>query len=102
MLAVEVDERADELAARLAAAGVRSHEDGRTLLVDLRDEATYDVIRDAAADLGLGLIRLEQRRHHVEDVFRDARGVPPEPLGAASPSPAPGEGRGGGDRVAAG
>jgi ABC-2 type transport system ATP-binding protein len=71
VLAVEVDERADELAARLAAGGVRSREDGRTLLVDLRDDATYDAIRDAIADLGLGLVRLEQRRAHIEDVFRD-------------------------------
>jgi ABC-2 type transport system ATP-binding protein len=73
VLAVEVDERAEELAARLAAAGIRSRDDGRTLLVDVRDEATYDVIRDAIADLGLGLIRLEQGRHHIEDVFRQPR-----------------------------
>jgi ABC-2 type transport system ATP-binding protein len=71
VLAIEVDERADELAARLAAAGIRSRDDGRTLLVDGRDDATYDLIRDAVADLGLGLIRLEQGRHHIEDVFRE-------------------------------
>ncbi|HXM55472.1 MAG TPA: ABC transporter ATP-binding protein [Candidatus Dormibacteraeota bacterium] len=72
VLVVEVDERAGELAARLADGGIRTREDGRTLLVDLRDEATYDAIRDAIADLGLGLVRLEQRRAHIEDVFRDA------------------------------
>jgi ABC-2 type transport system ATP-binding protein len=74
VLAVEVDEteRSGELAARLAAGGVRSREDGRTLLVEVRSEATFDAVRDAVADLELGLIRMEQRRHHIEDVFRDA------------------------------
>ena len=72
VLAVEVDERAGELAARLAAAGIPSREEGRALLVPLDDEATYDAIRDAIADLELGLVRLEQRRAHIEDVFRDA------------------------------
>jgi ABC-2 type transport system ATP-binding protein len=71
VLAIEVDERADELAARLAGAGIRSRDNGRTLLVDVRDDATYDAIRDAIADLGLGLIRMEQGRHHIEDVFRE-------------------------------
>jgi ABC-2 type transport system ATP-binding protein len=71
VLSVEVDERAGELAARLAAAGVRSQEEGRTLLVDLRGEATYDLVRDAVADLGLSLVRLERGRHRIEDVFRD-------------------------------
>jgi ABC-2 type transport system ATP-binding protein len=70
-LAVEVDERQEELAARLAARGLRSREDGRMLLVDLAGDAAYDAIRDAVADLGLGLVRLERRRHHIEDVFRD-------------------------------
>jgi ABC-2 type transport system ATP-binding protein len=72
LLAVEVDERAGELAASLAARGIRSRDDGRTLLVDLHDDRTYDAVRDAIADLGLGLVRLEQPRHHIEDVFRDA------------------------------
>jgi ABC-2 type transport system ATP-binding protein len=34
-------------------------------------EGTYDLIRDAVADLGLSLVRLEQRRHSLEDLFRD-------------------------------
>jgi ABC-2 type transport system ATP-binding protein len=79
VLAIEVDERADELQARLVAAGVRCRDDGRTLLVDVRDDLTYDAIRDAIADLGLGLIRMEQGRHHIEDVFRE-----PQPEEVAS------------------
>ena len=31
----------------------------------------YDVVRDAVADLALPLCRLEQRRHQVEELFRD-------------------------------
>ena len=82
ILAVEVDERAAELAALLARQGVRSREDGRSLLVELRDEAAYDLIRDAIAGLGLRLVRLEQRRHRIEDVFRDP--APEEVLGVGA------------------
>ena len=32
---------------------------------------TYDVVRDAVADLGLPLNRMEQRRHRIEELFRD-------------------------------
>jgi ABC-2 type transport system ATP-binding protein len=27
-------------------------------------------VRDTVADLGLGLVRMEQRRHHIAEVFR--------------------------------
>ncbi|MBW1598711.1 ABC transporter ATP-binding protein [Streptomyces sp. JJ38] len=33
-------------------------------------EATYDLVRDAVADLGLGLVRMEQRRHRIAEVFQ--------------------------------
>ncbi|MCP3802557.1 ABC transporter ATP-binding protein [Allokutzneria sp. A3M-2-11 16] len=71
VLAVEVDERVDELVARLAAAGLEVREQGRELLVRFDDDKTYDVIRDAVVDLDLSLHRLEQRRHQVADLFRD-------------------------------
>ena len=35
-------------------------------------EETYDLVRDTVADLGLGLVRMEQRRHHIAEVFHDA------------------------------
>ncbi len=69
-LGVEVDERADELAARLVAAGLTAAVQGRTVLVDCPDEQPYDAVRDAVDDLGLALIRMEQRRHRLEDLFR--------------------------------
>jgi hypothetical protein len=33
--------------------------------------STYDAVRDGIAALGLPLSRLEQRRHQVEEIFRD-------------------------------
>jgi len=39
--------------------------------VPLGGDDTYDVVRDAVADLALPLCRLEQRRHQVEELFRD-------------------------------
>lgn len=71
LLMVEVDEGADALAARLAAAGLQVRAEERGLLVELAGEETYDVIRDAAADLDLSLHRMERRRHQVADLFRD-------------------------------
>ena len=71
VLAVEVDEGRDRLAAALTAMGLSPVEDGRQLLVELRDDAPYDLVRDAVADLGLPLVRIEQRRHSLEDLFRD-------------------------------
>ena len=45
------------------------------MLVALQGEGTYDIVRDAVVDLGLPLVRIEQRRHSLEDLFRDE---PPE------------------------
>ncbi|MFJ6571348.1 ABC transporter ATP-binding protein [Streptomyces sp. NPDC091292] len=43
---------------------------GHTLLLTAEGEETYDVVRDLVADLGIGLIRMEQRRHHIAEVFQ--------------------------------
>jgi ABC-2 type transport system ATP-binding protein len=73
LLMVEVDEDAGPLATLLAGKGLRVREAERGLLVELPDENTYDVIRDAVADLELSLHRLERRRHQVADLFRETR-----------------------------
>jgi ABC-2 type transport system ATP-binding protein len=39
--------------------------------VQIDGEQTHDVVRDAVADLGLPLNRLEQQRRRVEELFRD-------------------------------
>jgi len=71
VLAVEVDEGLPELAAELTRRGASCEPDGRVLLVQLAGEATYDLIRDTVADLGLPLNRLEQRRRQVAELFAD-------------------------------
>jgi ABC-2 type transport system ATP-binding protein len=70
-LAIEVDDGVPALAARLTADGLSVAVDGRSVLVAMTDDRPYDLVRDAVADLGLSLIRIEPRRHRLEDLFRD-------------------------------
>ena len=76
-LAIEVDEGAPRLAERLAGQGLTSRVDGRAVLVALAGDQTYDVVRDAVVELGLPLLRIEPRRHRLEDLFRDGPGWRP-------------------------
>ena len=76
VLAVEVEEGSDRLAAALIEAGLEVVVDGRHVLVALADERPYDIVRDALTDLGLPMVRLEQRRHSLEDLFRGEVPVP--------------------------
>ena len=69
-LAVEVEEGADGLAAALVASGLAATVDGRTVLVELEDERPWDLVRDTVADLALPLVRVEQRRRGLEELFR--------------------------------
>jgi ABC-2 type transport system ATP-binding protein len=69
VLAVEVDEGSDELAARLATDGLEVAREGRLLLVPLVSDLTYDQVLRAVADLELPLHSLDQRRHHVAELF---------------------------------
>jgi ABC-2 type transport system ATP-binding protein len=71
VLAIEVDEGAELLAAELARLGAEPVRAGRELLVLITSELTFDVVRDAVAGLGLPLTRMEQRRHRVEELFRN-------------------------------
>jgi ABC-2 type transport system ATP-binding protein len=70
VLAVEVSEGMAELARRLAELGMQARQDGRLLLVALESDATYDRILAVVAELDLPLHRLDQRRHHVAELFR--------------------------------
>ncbi len=69
-LAVEVEEGSDRLAAALVAAGLTAVADGRTVLVDLHDERPWDIVRDVVAELDLPLVRIQQRRRGLEELFR--------------------------------
>ena len=73
VLAIEVEEGEAVLAAELARRGLQAVTDGRTVLVAVAvaDDRPYDLVRDAIAELGLPLVRLEQRRQSLEDLFRD-------------------------------
>lgn len=71
---VEVTERAAEIVARLRASGsqVETPDDGGQLFsVALTDEAVLDAVQAAAAELGVGLIRMQRRRHHLTELFRE-------------------------------
>jgi ABC-2 type transport system ATP-binding protein len=70
IIAVEVDDRVDELAAALRRAGLTVHPAGRQLEVELVDDGTYDLVRDGVVGLGLGLLRMERRRHRMAEIFR--------------------------------
>jgi ABC-2 type transport system ATP-binding protein len=69
LIAVEVTERTDELAAALQQAGLGARPAGTLLEVDLQDDTTYDIVRDAVSALGVGLIRMERRRHRMSEIF---------------------------------
>ena len=92
-LSIEVEDGSEALAARLSAAGLTAAVDGRYVVITMSDERPYDLVRDTAADLGLPLVRMEQRRHRLEDLFRDAPAdgwTPPSAgVAAAAPPPAP-------------
>jgi ABC-2 type transport system ATP-binding protein len=60
----------DRLGRALAQAGLRVRPDGRGLAVAAEHDGVYDLVRDLTVDLGLGLVRLEQGRHRIEEVFR--------------------------------
>jgi ABC-2 type transport system ATP-binding protein len=69
ILAVEVSEGTEELAAALRGRGFAVTEEGRLLLVPLESESAYDRILQAVAELDLPLHRLDQRRHRVAELF---------------------------------
>jgi ABC-2 type transport system ATP-binding protein len=72
-LAVEVEGDAAALARNLREHGLTVAEEGRLVLIGIEDDRPYDLIRDAVAELGLGLVRIEQRRQSLEDLFRTPR-----------------------------
>jgi len=74
-LLIEVQGRSDAdrlLGQALVEAGLRAWPAaGQMVEVEVRDETTRDVVRDLVVDLGLGLVRMQERHHRIEDVFRE-------------------------------
>ncbi len=81
VLLIEVDEGSELLLAELGQRGLEPRPYQRALLVRLEGDGTYDTVRDAVADLGLPLNRLEQRRRRVEELFRDEQAQDDQELG---------------------
>lgn len=76
-LMLEVDGDASAFALRLVALGVAAHHERQRVLVQLpegSDDAAmrhvYDAVRDTAVAEGAGVLKLERRRGHLEDLFR--------------------------------
>jgi ABC-2 type transport system ATP-binding protein len=69
VLTIEVDGDNAPLAERLRERGVTVNSSGRLLLVQKDDDALLDLVRDSVVDLGLGLVRLEQSRRRLEELF---------------------------------
>ncbi len=82
VLVIEVDEGTELLRSELARRGLAPRPFQRALLVQVTGDGTYDAVRDAVADLGLPLNRMEQRRHRVEELFRASEGPAFEMTGA--------------------
>jgi ABC-2 type transport system ATP-binding protein len=70
LLSVEVEEGADRLVEALVGKGLRAQAEDSRVLVDLTGDPVYDAIRDSVAELELPLVRIEQERHRLEDLFR--------------------------------
>ncbi|MBH5335881.1 ABC transporter ATP-binding protein [Streptomyces pactum] len=98
-LAVEVTDHEDRLLELLTAAGLTVRREGMSLLVQAAEDkdgsgpGAYDAVRDAVVELGVGLIRMEQRRHRIAEIFRsdDTTGGPGAGPGT-TPGPAAGPG----------
>ena len=73
VMVVEVTERGPEVVGRLRAAGAEvgtPGDDANLFTVTLADEVVLDAIPAVAADLGVGLVRMQRRRHHLTEMFR--------------------------------
>jgi ABC-2 type transport system ATP-binding protein len=66
-------EERDRFGKALAAAGLTCRPRGTAIAIEPPPAhlAVHDLVRDTAADLGLGLMRLQSDRRHLEDVFLD-------------------------------
>jgi ABC-2 type transport system ATP-binding protein len=88
---VELDDRADEVAAALAAQGLEVARQGGRLEVTsttMPEEALFDALRDALATNGAALRRLVARRTSLEEVYLRV-GSAPSGAPAAETVPTP-------------
>ena len=69
-LEVEVEGDAGALAEALTGRGFEARGEGFLAHVGLNGADPYDAIRDCVVELEMGLVRMEQRRQSLEDIFR--------------------------------
>ena len=74
VVAVEVDADPAGLVSLLEGRGVGVQLHGGLLHVDVADDSAYDAVRDAVAELGLGLVRMERQRHRMTEIFSEPEG----------------------------
>jgi ABC-2 type transport system ATP-binding protein len=68
-IVLEVDDDVPEFATKLKARGLDVTGTGLSLRVTLKDDSTYDTVRDVAAELNAPLARMELSRHKLEELF---------------------------------
>lgn len=75
---VEVTDRSDEVIARLRKAGaeVVVAESGETFAVEVTGDKVLAAIQKTVADLEVGLVRMQRRRHHLSEMFETEGEVP--------------------------
>ncbi|HCV00940.1 MAG TPA: ABC transporter, partial [Dehalococcoidia bacterium] len=69
-LEVEVEGDAATLVKALRERGFDARGGGTLAYVALQEAEPYDAIRDCLVEMEMGLVRLEQRRQSLEDIFR--------------------------------
>jgi ABC-2 type transport system ATP-binding protein len=74
-LRIELDDEPTAFVGSLRSAGLDVQITGEGLLVALKNDSTYDIVRDTAIELDAPIARLELDRHHLGDLFKpsDAR-----------------------------
>ena len=82
-LEVEVEGDAALLATKLTALGLEATADRSHVLIATDGHAPYATIRDTIVDLDLRLVRMKQRRHMLEELFRS----PAQKVSIAEPVP---------------
>lgn len=55
--------------------GVQAAPQGDRIAVEVPDPAVLDVVRDVVAEQGLGLVRIEEIHHSLDEVFTQTQGV---------------------------